>query len=68
MMKTTTSEAASHFAHAILTGAEVPVSESLQMILQYIHDTEDQYPVAADFMKQALTCLCDQITPEQALG
>jgi hypothetical protein len=62
------SEAAKSSAAEILKGAEVPVSESLQMILQYINDSEDRYPEAADYMKEVLACLCDQITPEQALG
>jgi len=68
MMKNTMSEAAQSSAAAILTSSTCTVAEALQVILQYVNDSEDRYPEAADYMKQVLTCLCDQITPEQALG
>jgi hypothetical protein len=68
MMKNTMSEAAQQAATAILTSPTCTVAEALQLILQYVNDSEDRYPAAADYMKEVLTCLCDQITPEQALG
>jgi len=67
-MKNTMSEAVQSAAAMILTEATCPLSESLQMILQYVNDSEDRYPAAADYMREVLTCICDQITPEQALG
>lgn len=65
MTNTQKSEATKTAANAFLAGTTYPVSETLQHILQCIHDSEDQYPAGADFLKEFLTCLCDQITPEQ---
>ena len=61
-------EAAQNAATAFLANGACPVSEGLQYILMYIIENEDKYPGCADYMREVLACLCDQITPEQAFG
>ena len=68
MIKNAMTEAAKQAAATFLTDRACTVNEGLQYILQYIQDGEGKYPEATDFMKEVLAILCDQITPEQALG
>ena len=65
MIKATFSTAVQNTAAQFLNK---DVNEGLQWILMYIAEIEDEYTPVADYMKQVLACLCDQITPEQALG